>query len=122
MRVVHESADGGREVLATAVDEADSVVSQFLGLRFRSSIPDDYALVFDFDGQRRGLTDMLFVRFPIDAVWLDGGEVVRVETLPAWTGLAYVKSDGFVELPAGTAADVEAGDRVVVEGDDASDG
>jgi uncharacterized membrane protein (UPF0127 family) len=118
MRVVHES-EGEREVLATTVEEADSVVSQFLGLRFRASIPDDYALVFDFDGQRRGLTDMLFVRFPIDAVWLNGDEVVRVETLPAWTGLAYVTSDGFVELPAGTAADVEAGDRVAGEGGDA---
>lgn len=115
MRVVHES-DGERAVLAEDAERAESVLAQFLGLRFRPEPGEGYALVFEFDGARRGLTDMLFVRFPIDAVWLRDGEVVRVERLQPWRGLAFVTADALVEFPAGTADGVEPGDRLVFEG------
>jgi hypothetical protein len=115
MRLVHESADGGSRVLATDVEIADSFVQHVFGLRFRSSIPDEYALVFSFDSARRRRLDMLFVRTPIDVIWLDDEEVVAVKTLPAWTGTAAVRADTFVELAPGRADGVDEGDRIVIE-------
>ena len=114
----------GREVLATTVGVADSVLSQARGLMFRSSIPDGYALVMEvggglllFGGPSRQLVHMLFVRFSIDVVWLVGNEVTRVERMHPWRSVAMAKADRILELPAGTAADVEAGDTVLVEDD-----
>ena len=129
-RVVLERDDtigedvGNREVLATTVEVADSALSQARGLMFRSSIPDEYALVMEvggglllFGGPSRQLVHMLFVRFSIDAVWLVGNEVTRVERMHPWRSVAMAKADRILELPAGTAADVEAGDTVLVEDD-----
>ncbi|MCL9814198.1 DUF192 domain-containing protein [Natranaeroarchaeum aerophilus] len=113
MRVRHES-EGGSAVLASTVDRATGVLSRGRGLMFRRSIPDDYALVFEFDGVASRSLHMLFVPFPIDAIWIAGGEVTRVETLSAWTGLGKAKADLVIELPAGAAADVSVGDRVSV--------
>jgi hypothetical protein len=115
MRLVHESADGDSRVLATDVEIADSVLQHAMGLRFRSSIPEEYALVFEFDSARRRRLDMLFVRTPIDVIWLREGAVVATKTLAAWTGTAAVRADTFVELAPGRAAGVEAGDRIAVE-------
>jgi uncharacterized membrane protein (UPF0127 family) len=113
-----------REVLATTVEVADSALSQARGLMFRSSIPDGYALVMEvggglllFGGPSRQLVHMLFVRFSIDAVWLVGNEVTRVERMHPWRSVAMAKADRILELPAGAAADVEAGDTVLVEDD-----
>lgn len=124
MRLVHESSDGGqslhgsdRTVLATTVDLADSLVSQTRGLMFRRSVPDDYALVFRFDSSTVRDLHMLFVFFPIDAVWVVDGVVRRVERLRPWLGFARARADLIVELPAGTAAGVEPGDRLALEGE-----
>jgi uncharacterized membrane protein (UPF0127 family) len=125
MRVVH---DGGveRRTLATTVEVAESTLEQARGLMFRDSIPEEYALVFRLHGPAWPLSallgeygyqsiHMLFVRFPIDVLWLQGEEVAQVKTLAPWTGLGLARADTVVELPAGAAADVEPGDRVVVE-------
>jgi uncharacterized membrane protein (UPF0127 family) len=129
MRVVHESADG-ETVLASDVDIAEGFVQTSKGLMFRSSIPDDYALVFEFDppsglgaklpftrddAVARRFIHMLFVRFPIDVLWLQGEEVVHTKTLRPWIGVGMGKADRIVELPKGTVADVEVGDSVVIE-------
>lgn len=115
MRVVHE-ADGEERTLADDVEVADGLVSQGLGLMFRRSIPDDYALVFPFAGVgKRGL-HMVCVPFDIDAIWLVDGEVTAVKTLSAWTGIGRARADTVVELPAGAADGVEAGDTVRIEG------
>lgn len=115
MRVVHEAADGDRTLAADA-EAADGIVTQGLGLMFRRSIPDGYALVFPFSGvSKRGL-HMVFVPFDIDAIWLVDGEVRATRRLPAWTGHGRAEADTVVELPAGAAADVSVGDRVRVEG------
>ncbi len=111
MEVRHE--DSG-ETLASTVDRATGIVSRARGLMFRRSIPDDYALVFEFDGVRSRALHMLFVPFSIDAVWIAEGEVTRSETLSAWTGLASGEADLVVELPAGAAESVSIGDRVSV--------
>lgn len=114
MQLVHDH-DGGRDVLATDVDAADSLFSQTRGLMFRRSIPDDYALVFRFDGAKTRDVHMLFVPFPIDVLWLVDERVRRVERLRPWFGYARESADAIVELPAGTAESVSVDDRVAVE-------
>ncbi|MFB6269095.1 MAG: DUF192 domain-containing protein [Halobacterium sp.] len=104
--------DGDERTLATDVDVADSFLSQARGLMFRRSIPDDYALVFDFEDADVRDVHMVFVPFDIDAVWVEDGEVQRVERLSAWTGRGEARCDTLLELPAGAADDVSVGDRV----------
>lgn len=115
MRVVHDPGTGGSRPLATRVDVADSILSRGRGLMFRRSIPEDSALVFEFDGAARRSVHMLFVPFPIDVLWIENESVVAMETLPAWTGLAAHRADTLVELPASAAEAVTEGDVVTVE-------
>jgi len=124
VRLVHEPASDADEVfeqrtesLATNVELADSLVSQARGLMFRRSIPDDYALAFRFDSTTVRDLHMLFVFFPIDAVWVVDGVVERVERLHPWRSFARARADLIVELSAGAAADVEPGDRLTLEED-----
>lgn len=117
MRVVHEPADGdGTRTLATDVEVAGSLRAKFRGLRFRRSLPESYALVFPFDHAGRRDIDMLFVRTPLDVLWLEDERVRQVKTLRPWIGLGLARADCVVELPPGGADGVAAGDRVVVEG------
>jgi len=126
MRLVHES-DGGTAVLASDVEIADGFIQTSKGLMFQSSIPADYALVFEFeppsgisamlpfsgdDAVARRFIHMLFVRMPLDVLWLQGQEVVHVKTLRPWVGTGMANADRIVELPAGTASTVEVGDTV----------
>ena len=124
MRVVHEPA-GEARALASNVETADSDLQQLKGLMFRSSIPEDYALVFRFDDPPFWTPEalanwrsihMLFVRFPLDVVWLLDGEVQQVKTLHPWRGVGLSRADTILELPAGAAEGVEAGDAIVVDG------
>lgn len=114
MRIAHETADGDR-TLATEVEVAEGIVSQGLGLMFRRSIPDEYALVFPFSSVSKRRLHMVCVPFDIDAVWLVDGEVEAVERLQAWWGRGGYRADTVIELPAGAADGVEPGDWVVVE-------
>ncbi len=121
MRVVHypsiggESGSGEPSVLATQVDVADSIPSRMRGLMGSRSIPDSYALAFQFGRAKTRDVHMLFVFFPIDVLWVVDGVVERVERLRPWLGFARAEADLIVELPAGTADDVEPGDRVRLE-------
>lgn len=114
VRVIHER-DGGTETLASTVDIADSFLARARGLMFRASVPDDYALVFEFGGRTRRDVHMVFVPFAIDVLWLADDEVQALKTLSAWTGLGAAEADRLIELPAGAAADVSVGDTVRVE-------
>jgi uncharacterized membrane protein (UPF0127 family) len=114
MPVRHEPADGDPRVLATDVDHAEGLVSQVKGLMFREEVPEDYALVFDFDGAGYRSIHMLFVRVPLDVLWLRDDAVVQRKTLSPWTGLGLARADRVIELPAGAADGVAAGDAVVV--------
>jgi len=114
VRVLHDDA-AGRATLASDVDVATSTLARARGLTFRRSVPEGYALVFEFDDAAvRGL-HMLFVPFAIDALWLVDDEVARVERLRPWLGVGRARADTVVELPAGAAEDVAVGDTVTVE-------
>ncbi|MFT4890893.1 MAG: uncharacterized membrane protein (UPF0127 family) [Halobacteriales archaeon] len=115
MRVVHDPGAGDPRPLATDVGIADSVLSRGRGLMFRRSMPEDYALVFEFGRVGRRNVHMVFVPFPIDVLWLENATVVAVERLSPWTGLATHRADTLIELPAGAADGVEEGDDVRVE-------
>jgi hypothetical protein len=122
VRVVHRSAGTDEQrVLATTVEFADGLLSQGIGLMFRRSVPEDFALVFRFGRvSRRGL-HMLFVPFDVDAVWLVDGEVTATKRLRAWRGHGGAHADTVLELPAGAADAVAAGDRLRVLDDDGRD-
>jgi|GEM_PF-108796 len=132
MRVVHESADGHRQVLATDVETADSLFAQVKGLMGRASVPEEYALVFPVrrdpvkvalaslpalgrfvDPDQHGV-HMLFVRTPLDVLWVEDEVVVEARTLSPWTGSGEARADTLVELAGGAADGVEPGDSVRV--------
>jgi len=113
MQVVHDP-EGAARPIATEVERAESVLEQSLGLMFRSEIPDDYGLVFPFDDVGRRFIHMVFVRFPLDVIWLADDEVQRVSTLRPWRSVGYARADTVLELPGGAAEGVSEGDTVVV--------
>jgi uncharacterized membrane protein (UPF0127 family) len=117
MRLVHvPDADGAEaRVLATEVELADSIPSQLRGLTFRSAIPTDFAMVFEFGGTGYRSIHMLFVRVPLDVLWLRDEVVVERKTLAPWTGVGLARADRVVELPAGAADGVGVGDAVRLE-------
>lgn len=116
MRLVHERGDT-RRTLASTVETADSFLSRARGLMGRD-VPDDYALVFRFGRPAGHGIHMLFVREPLDVLWVVDGEVTERARLRPWVGFGRARADTVVELPAGAAADVEPGDsvRVVEDG------
>jgi len=132
MRVVHRQDEvigsddsGGERTLATDVEVAESTLSQGKGLMFRSSIPDDFALVMELgggglltSGPSRQFVHMLFMRFPIDVLWLDGERVVARKRLSPRTGYGVARADRIIELPAGSADGVSVGDTVRIEDTD----
>jgi Uncharacterized conserved protein len=119
-RVVHDPADGPERVLATEVAVADSMLARARGLMFRSSVPEEFALVMEMgDGlfgrpARQGV-HTLFVRFPIDVVWLVDDEVQQVSRMRPWRSLVSARADRILELPAGNAEGVDTGETVRVE-------
>lgn len=115
MRLVHESADGAERTLASDVEVADTFGRQFRGLMFYTEVPDDYALVFEMGAAKRRGVHMVFVRTPIDVLWVEDGVVDRVETLSPWTGFARGRADTIVELAPGAATGVAPGDAVSVQ-------
>jgi len=103
-------------VVARDYDVADGFLSRARGLTFRRSLPDDYALVFEFGRERRVNLHMLFVPFDIDAIFADSeGVVTDVRTLPAWKGTASSRAVTVVETGAGSAEGVEEGDVLIID-------
>jgi uncharacterized membrane protein (UPF0127 family) len=110
-------------VLAARLEIADSLWARFMGLMGRASLDPDAGLWLRGNG-----IHMMFMRFPIDAVFLGrpaasgagGRAVVSVHRgLRAWTGLVPLVrgADGVLELPVGTIdrTGTAVGDLVVLE-------
>lgn len=118
MRLRHVPADDDAAdgpVLASRVEVAETLSAQIRGLAFRD-VPEDFALVFEFGRAGYRSIHMLFVREPLDVVWLRENAVVKRSTLTPWTGLGLARADRVVELPAGAADGVEPGDSLCLEG------
>ena len=109
-------------VLAESVEHANGLWAKFKGLMGRPTLAAGAALWLpDSNG-----IHMMFMRFPIDAVFLgrpdSAGErpVVSVhERLPAWRGLVPLVrgAHGVLELPIGTVAatGTAIGDRIALD-------
>ncbi len=116
---------GRGTVLASRLETADGLWGRFMGLMGRASLPADEGLWLT---GTNGI-HMMFMRFPIDAVFLgrpvgeEGGArpVLSVHAgLRAWIGLVPLVrgADGVLELPVGTIgrSGTVVGDRIVLEG------
>jgi uncharacterized membrane protein (UPF0127 family) len=95
--------------LATEVEVASGLWAKFMGLMGRAALPAGHALWLP---ESNGI-HMMFMRFPIDAVFLgrpepDGSRpVVAIrERLPAWRGVVPLVrgAHGVLELPVGVIA------------------
>jgi uncharacterized membrane protein (UPF0127 family) len=92
-----------------------------IGLSGRTDVPSGTGMVFLFDDPGNYAFWMKDTLVPLDILWLRGGKVVDLVTLPATLpgGVPALHrptaaADRVVELPAGTAAElgVEVGDPI----------
>jgi hypothetical protein len=104
-----------RALLASRVQEATTHWTRFRGLMGRRALADGEGLVI----KPCKSIHMMFMRFPIDAVFFNKeGTVTSVSTsVRPWIGMAWGGRGavGVIELPAGAAADVAVGDSLEFE-------
>jgi len=94
--------DGTR--VATHIEQVTSAVSMMRGLMFRRDIPNDYAMIFAFSKPGTVSVHMLFMRFPIDVIFLNKDKIIiDVARLNPWIGYRRVRGVAyFIEMNAGT--------------------
>lgn len=103
-------------MLADRCDIANNLLSRGFGLIPRGGLAEGEGLLIT----RTSSITMFFMRFPIDAIFLDrGGRVLRVVAdLRPWDpAKAASGADSVLELPKGTAARTrtQAGDELIFE-------
>jgi uncharacterized membrane protein (UPF0127 family) len=115
MRRVTVFKEASGEQVATDVEVANSMWSRFWGLMFRGGLRDDSAMLIDPCSS----IHTIFMRFPIDAVFLDKSDVIKkiapcVKPYRATMGGGGKK---VLEMPCGAAerAGLEVGDRLRYE-------
>jgi uncharacterized membrane protein (UPF0127 family) len=115
MRAVHERTG---KVLADQLEVPRTFVGRGIGLMFRSRLdPGRGMWINPCEG---GSIHMLFMRFAIDAVFLDRQERVKkvIPNLPAWYGVVWLVwgAQSVLELPAGSTAeiDLKQGDQILL--------
>lgn len=101
--------------LVARLELARTFFARFLGLMGRAPLPEGAALWIEPCSS----IHMLFMRFPIDVVFVDAaGTVVSVASrVRPWVGMAFGKgARAAIELPAGAAsqAGIAPGDRLLV--------
>jgi Uncharacterized conserved protein len=112
--VIHRSASGETQGLATEVEVADHWLRQGIGLMFRRRIGGDQAMVFDFDGVSSGTWGCCSCR----SIWTASGwstaRSSHTERLEAWTGRAGARADRVIEVAPGVAETVHEGSEIEV--------
>jgi hypothetical protein len=102
-------------VVATRCDVANSFLTRGFGLIPRSRLADGEALLIT----KTGSITMFFMRFAIDALFVDRSmRVLRVaQNVRPWIPVVVAPrgTDSVLELPAGTAArtGTQAGDELI---------
>ncbi|HET7725787.1 MAG TPA: DUF192 domain-containing protein [Candidatus Limnocylindrales bacterium] len=110
-----------RTDLATELETASSLWAKFMGLMGRARLPDSHGLWLPASN---GI-HMMFMRFPIDAVFVGRPDVEGARTvrslhrgLRPWIGLVPLVrgADGVLELPLGTIdrTGTQVGDRITI--------
>jgi uncharacterized membrane protein (UPF0127 family) len=112
-RAVHERS--GR-VLAEQLEMPGTMLGRGLGLMFRGNLPAGRGMWINPCSS----IHMMFMNFPIDAVFLDTGERVRkvYRRLPRWYGVGFaLGAHSVLELPPGSTGgiDLEPGDQIVIQ-------
>jgi len=106
---------GRDECLASEVECANGFFARTLGLMLRSSIPEGYAMLIPLSSSK-GSIHMLFMRFPIDLLLLDGNwRVMSIHTLKPWRDVVFFEGAHWaVEMREGQASahSVERGDHL----------
>lgn len=105
-----ENANTG-QIVALYVEDAHTFWRRCLGLMFRSHLPPDHGLLL----RPCNAIHTWFMRFAIDAIYLDAtGRVLRIDrALAPWRiARPCPGARAVLELPAGGAAMVRAGDRL----------
>jgi uncharacterized membrane protein (UPF0127 family) len=104
------------KVLAEQLDVPVTFIGRGLGLMFRQRLdPGRGMWISPCNG-----IHMMFMNFPIDAVFLDRKDrVLKVyRKLPAWWGVVWLEwgAHSVLELPPGSteAIDLQKGDQVVI--------
>lgn len=104
------------KVLAEDLEQATSLIALTAGLMFRRTLEPGRGLWLN---PCNGI-HMMFMRFPIDAVFLDKRERVRkvYRNLPQWFGVVWFVwgAHSVLELPAGSTAeiDLQRGDQILI--------
>jgi uncharacterized membrane protein (UPF0127 family) len=113
-RAVHERSGN---VLADELEIPRTMFGRGLGLMFRSSLrPGRGMWINPCSG-----IHMMFMNFPIDAVFLDRSERVKkvYRKLPRWYGVVWweIGARSVLELPPGSTAgvDLQKGDQIVIQ-------
>ena len=105
--------EAGGEIVCAHCELADTPLKRMRGLLGRSRLDEDEGMLF----RPAGSIHMFFMRFPIDAVFCDRDlVVVGVERdLKPWKAARRKGAKVVIELAAGAAGGVEAGDRLFLE-------
>jgi|SRR6476661_9056019 len=113
MKAVH--APSGKS-LADHLEVPATFVGRGVGLMFRRELPAGRGMwIVPCNG-----IHMMFMRFPIDAVFLDRTERVKkvYAKLPAWYGVVWLEwgAHSVLELPPGSTADLDLqrGDQIEI--------
>lgn len=108
---------------AFAVELADTASEQKEGLAGREEIPAGTGMLFQFAERAEHQMWMAGMHVPIDVAWIDGDRVIGVVTLDPCTEVdqttcprsrAPGPATALLEVPAGSLADVAAGDAVTL--------
>jgi hypothetical protein len=104
------------KVLAEELEMPRTMFGRGLGLMFRARLDPGHGMWI----APCSSIHMMFMNFPIDAVFLDTGERVRkvYRKLPRWYGLGWaLGAHSVLELPPGSTAgiDLEIGDQIVIQ-------
>ena len=111
-KAVHERT--GR-MLAESLEMPGTMFERGVGLMFRRSLAPGRGMWINPCSS----IHMMFMRFAIDAVFLDGGERVKkvYRKLPAWYGLGWaLGARSVLELPPGSTEgiDLQRGDQILI--------
>lgn len=112
-RAVHERSG---KVLADELEVERSFIGRTAGLMFRRHLDPGHGMWIN---PCNGI-HMMFMRFAIDAVFLDRKERVKkvYRNLPAWWGVVWFvwDAESVLELPPGSTAeiDLKPGDQILL--------
>jgi uncharacterized protein len=104
LQLVHVASG---QILAQTLEKPRTFVGRGVGLMFRGTLPAGHGMLID---PCNGI-HMLFMRFPIDALFLDRIDRVKrvYHKVPPWYGVVWLVwgAEKVVELPAGTLEGID---------------